>query len=111
MPGTGTPNIRAASEATTEEAIAEDGGVTSLYRLLSYARPYRARLAGAVIAMAVYGAGTAGIASLIQLIFDEVLAAQRNLGPISVAILALYFFKGVGSYLSSYLMADVGHQV
>jgi len=111
MPGTGTPNIRAASEATTEEAIAEDGGVTSLYRLLSYARPYRARLAGAVIAMAVYGAGTAGIASLIQLIFDEVLAAQRNLGPISVAILALYFFKGVGSYLSSYLMADVGQRV
>ena len=48
--------------------------------------------------MAVYGAGTAGIATLIQLIFDEVLAAQRNLPQISMAILALYFFKGLGSY-------------
>jgi ATP-binding cassette, subfamily B, bacterial MsbA len=85
--------------------------VSSLHRLLSYARPYRGRLAGALVAMAVYGAGTAGIATLIQLIFDEVLPAQRNLQPISVAVLALYFFKGLGAYLSSYLMADVGQRV
>jgi subfamily B ATP-binding cassette protein MsbA len=85
--------------------------VTLLYRLLSYARPYRARLAGALVAMAVYGAGTAGLATLLQLIFDEVLPAQRNLPQITVAILALYFFKGLGAYLSSYLMADVGQRV
>ena len=85
--------------------------MTSLYRLLSYARPYRGRLAGALVAMAVYGAGTAGIATLIQLIFDEVLPAQKNLQPISIAVLALYFFKGLGAYLSSYLMADVGQRV
>jgi subfamily B ATP-binding cassette protein MsbA len=85
--------------------------VTWLSRLLSYARPYRARLVGAVIAMAIYGAGTAGIATLIQLIFDEVLPAQKNLPQISIAILALYFFKGLGAYLSSYLMADVGQRV
>ena len=85
--------------------------MTSVSRLLSYARPYRARLAGAVAAMAIYGAGTAGIAGLIQLIFDEVLPAQKNLAQISVAILALYFFKGLGAYLSSYLMADVGQRV
>ena len=52
--------------------------MTSLYRVLSYARPYRARLAGALVAMAVYGAGTAGIAALIQLIFDEVLPSGRD---------------------------------
>ena len=85
--------------------------MTSLYRLLSYARPYRARLAGAVVAMAVYGAGTAGIAALIQVVFDEVLAAQKNLPQISLAVVALYFFKGLGSYLASYLMADVGQRV
>jgi ATP-binding cassette, subfamily B, bacterial MsbA len=85
--------------------------VTSLYRLLSYARPYRARLAGALLAMAVYGAGTAGIAAQIQLIFDEVLPTGMNLPQISIAILALYFFKGLGAYLSSYLMADVGQRV
>ncbi len=85
--------------------------MTSLYRLLSYARPYRARLAGALLAMAVYGAGTAGIAAQVQLIFDEVLPTGMNLPQISIAILALYFFKGLGAYLSSYLMADVGQRV
>jgi ATP-binding cassette, subfamily B, bacterial MsbA len=85
--------------------------VTSLYRLQGYARPYRARLAGALIAMAVYGAGTAGVAALIRPIFDEVLPTQRNLLPITSAILAVYFLKGLGAYVSSYLMADVGQRV
>jgi ATP-binding cassette, subfamily B, bacterial MsbA len=85
--------------------------VTSLYRLLSYSRPYRARLAGAVVAMAIYGAGTAGVATLIRPIFDEVLPSQKNLLPITLAILAVYFLKGLGAYLSSYLMADVGQRV
>ena len=85
--------------------------MTSLYRLWGYARRYRRRLLAALFAMAIYGAGTAGIAALVQFIFDEVLPAQKNLPQISVAVLALYFFKGLGAYLSSYLMADVGQRV
>jgi ATP-binding cassette, subfamily B, bacterial MsbA len=85
--------------------------VTSLYRLFGYSRPYRLRIAGAVVAMAVYGVGTAGLATLIRPIFDEVLPTQHNLLPITLAILGVYFLKGVGAYLSSYLMADVGQRV
>jgi subfamily B ATP-binding cassette protein MsbA len=85
--------------------------VTSLYRLFSYARPYRGRLVGALVAMAVYGAGTAGVAALIRPIFDEVLPTQKNLVPITVALLSVYFLKGLGAYASSYLMADVGQRV
>jgi subfamily B ATP-binding cassette protein MsbA len=85
--------------------------VTSLSRLWAYARRYRARLAAALGAMAVYGAGTAGIATLIRPIFDEVLPTRRNLLPIMAAILALYVIKGLGAYLSSYLMAEVGQRV
>jgi subfamily B ATP-binding cassette protein MsbA len=85
--------------------------VTSLSRLWSYAQRYRPRLAAAVAAMAVYGAGTAGVATLIRPIFDEVLPAQRNLLPITLAILGVYLLKGLGAYLSSYLMADVGQRV
>jgi subfamily B ATP-binding cassette protein MsbA len=85
--------------------------VTSLYRLLRYSRAYRGRLVGAVLAMAIYGAGTAGVATLIKPIFDEVLPTQRNLLPIAIAILSVYFLKGLGAYLSSYLMADVGQRV
>ena len=85
--------------------------MTSLYRLLHYSRAYRGRLVGAGLAMAVYGAGTAGVATLIRPIFDEVLPTQHNLLPITLAILAVYFLKGLGAYLSSFLMADVGQRV
>ena len=85
--------------------------MTSLYRLLRYSRAYRGRLVGAGLAMAVYGAGTAGVATLIRPIFDEVLPTQHNLLPITLAILAVYFLKGLGAYLSSFLMADVGQRV
>ena len=76
-------------------------------RLLEYARPHRARLAAALAAMALYGAASAGLALLIQPIFDEVLPNRQNLLPITVAILAVYLVKGLGSYLSSYLITDV----
>jgi len=85
--------------------------VTAFLRLLEYARPYRARLAGAVAAMIVYGIASAGIAYLIGPIFDEVLPTGQSLGFVASAVLGLYLFKGIGAYLSSYLMTDVGQRV
>jgi len=80
-------------------------------RLLAYARPHRARLIGALLAMIVYGAASAGLAALIQPIFDEVLPARRDLLQIAIAILLVYLVKGIGSYISGYLMTDVGQRV
>jgi len=85
--------------------------VKVFFRLLEYARPHRARLAAALGAMVLYGAASAGIAALIQPIFDEVLPNRENLAPIAMAILVVYLLKGVGAYLSSYLMTDVGQRV
>ena len=81
------------------------------FRLLVYARPHRARLAAALGAMVLYGAAAAGLAALIQPIFDEVLPSRENLAPIAAAILIVYLLKGIGAYLSSYLMTDVGQRV
>ena len=61
--------------------------------------------------MVLYGAASAALASLIQPIFDEVLPNRQNLLPITIAILGVYVLKGVGSYLSGYLMTDVGQRV
>ena len=83
----------------------------AFYRLLAYARPHRSRLASAFIAMVVYGAASAGLAALIQPIFDEVLPNRSNVAAIAFVIIAVYVVKGVGAYLSSYLMADVGQRV
>jgi subfamily B ATP-binding cassette protein MsbA len=85
--------------------------VTPLFRLLEYARPYRGRLATALLAMAIYGAASAGIAYLIKPIFDDVLPTGESLGTVALALLVLYLLKGVGGYASSYLMADVGQRV
>jgi ATP-binding cassette, subfamily B, bacterial MsbA len=85
--------------------------VNAFLRLLAFARPHRARLAAAVAAMVLYGAATAGVAFLIQPIFDEVLPNRENLGLYATAVIVVYLVKGIGAYLSGYLMADVGQRV
>jgi subfamily B ATP-binding cassette protein MsbA len=85
--------------------------VNVFFRLLEHARPYRARLVAALGAMVLYGAASAGVAALIQPIFDEVLPSRENLAPIAAAILVVYLLKGIGAYLSGYLMTDVGQRV
>ena len=69
----------------------------TLRRLFRYARPYRGRLAWAVVGMLVYAAGSAGLAWLIQWIFDDVLSKQQHLALIGWAIVGLYLLKGIGS--------------
>jgi len=85
--------------------------VSPLRRLLRYAAPYRGRFATALAAMAVYGGASAWLAYLVKPILDEVLIRQQSLSTVAWAILAAYLLKGLGSYASSYLMADVGQHV
>jgi subfamily B ATP-binding cassette protein MsbA len=82
-----------------------------LRRLFAYAVPYRGRLAGAVAGMLVYAAGSAGLAALVKPILDNVLVNQARLAFTAWALVGVYLMKGVGSYVSSYLMADVGQRV
>ncbi len=82
-----------------------------LSRLFGFARVYRGRLVWAVAGMLVYAAGSAGLAWLIKPIFDNVLPNQQAVAFTAWAIVGFYLLKGVGSYVSSYLMADVGQRV
>jgi len=85
--------------------------VTPFLRLLRYVRPHRGRFAVALVAMLLYGAASAYLAYLIKLIFDDVLPAGRQLGFVTAAVGVAYFAKGIGAYLSSFLMTDVGQRV
>lgn len=80
-------------------------------RLLRYATPHKAVMAGAAAAMVVYGASSAALAYLIKPIIDDVLTTRGNLASITAAILVVYLLKGLGSYFSSYLMEGLGHRV
>ena len=70
-----------------------------LRRLLRYAAPHRLVIAGA------------GLAWLIKPILDSVLPAREQLGFVGTAIIVVYVVKGVGAFLSSYWMDDLGHRV
>jgi ABC-type multidrug transport system fused ATPase/permease subunit len=83
----------------------------TLRRLFDYATPYRVRMAWAILGMIVYAIGSAGLAYLIKPIFDSVLPKQQEVAFIAWMIVAVYLLKGIGSYASSYLMADVGQRV
>ncbi|HEY7170318.1 MAG TPA: ABC transporter transmembrane domain-containing protein, partial [Vicinamibacterales bacterium] len=85
--------------------------VSTLSRLFGYARPYRARLGWAVVAMVVYAGGSAALAALIKTIFDVVLPHHERVGLVAWAVVLANLLKGIGSYGSSYLMADVGQRV
>jgi subfamily B ATP-binding cassette protein MsbA len=84
---------------------------TTLKRLFRYSRPYRGRLTWAVVGMIVYAIGSAGLAYLVKPIFDQVLPNQEGVAWIAQGIIVVYFLKGAGSYVSSYLMTDVGQRV
>jgi subfamily B ATP-binding cassette protein MsbA len=79
--------------------------------LFSYSRPYRSRLAWAVLGMVVYAIGNAGLAYLVKPIFDNVLPNQEGVAFVAEGIVVVYLLKGIGSYVSSYLMTDVGQRV
>jgi len=85
--------------------------VNPLYRLFGYARPYRGRLAAAIVAMLFYAAASAGVAWLIKPLFDEVLPSGEEFAAWSVAVLIVYTVKGAGAYASTYLMTDIGQRV
>ena len=82
-----------------------------LARLFAYAKPYRARLMLAAVAMLLYAAGTAGLAVIIRPIIDKTLPSMENLGLMAWGIIGIYLLKGVGSYASSYLTTNVGQRV
>jgi ATP-binding cassette, subfamily B, bacterial MsbA len=73
--------------------------------------PYRTRLMWALVGMVIYAIGSAGLAYLIKPIFDQLLPRQQDVSFIAWAVVGVYFLKGIGSYGSSYLMADVGQRV
>ena len=85
--------------------------MNALLRLLRYAAPYRGRLTVAMLAMVMYGAGSVKLAQLIQPIFDHVLFEQRDLPRVAVTILLAYLVKGLGAYVSGFLMTDAGQRV
>jgi subfamily B ATP-binding cassette protein MsbA len=65
----------------------------------------------AIAAMVLYAAGDGGQAFLIKPIVDKKLVFDDGIALVAWGIVGVFFIKGVGSYVSSYLMAGVGQRV
>jgi subfamily B ATP-binding cassette protein MsbA len=70
--------------------------------------------------MLFYAGASAGLVTLIKPLMDSVLSDRLDLTfwgirvdlrTWSLAVLAVYLFKGLGAYFSNYLMTDVGQRV
>jgi subfamily B ATP-binding cassette protein MsbA len=85
--------------------------VKEFLRLLRYAAPYRAQLTVALLAMVLYAAGSALLVYQLKPILDKVLPQQELVGQTALLLLLAYFLKGLGSYVSGYLMTEVGQRV
>jgi subfamily B ATP-binding cassette protein MsbA len=85
--------------------------VTEFLRLVRYAAPYRGRLVIALLAMLVYAAGSLGVVMQVEPIFNNVLPSAERVGQVAALLLGAYLLKGVGAYVSGYLMTWVGQRV
>src|SRR4029077_17185473 len=79
-------------------------------RLFAFPRPYRSLLIIAWLGTAGYAAAGAGLAHMVQPIFDDVLIHNVNVLPVAVTIVLLYLVKGVCSYLSTTFVCSVGQR-
>ena len=105
-PGAQPPASAAAPPALSTRAL--------LGRLLRhYVRPYRWRIALALVFMAVVAGTTAGFTQLIKPIINDIFVNRREdmLLPIALAALAVFFAKGLATYGQAVLMSFVGHRI
>ena len=81
-----------------------------LRRLFSYTRPYRGLLMLSWLATAGYAAASAGLAHMIEPIFDKVLISHVDVASVGLTIVALYALKGLCAYLSTTMVAAAGQR-
>jgi subfamily B ATP-binding cassette protein MsbA len=81
-----------------------------LTRLFAYTRPYRGLLLISWVATAGYAAAGAGLAHMVEPIFDRVLIENVQVWQVSATILALYALKGLCAFLSTTLVAAAGQR-
>ena len=88
---------------------------TSTFRRLwkAYIRPHYLRILLALVFMAFSAAATAGLAKLMESVIDDVFKSENimMLKVVAITILALFFTKGLASYLESLTMNYIGQRI
>jgi subfamily B ATP-binding cassette protein MsbA len=82
-------------------------------RLLKLARPYSVRFAFAMICMLMVGAATSSQAVLVKPILDDIFLAKNSssLKWIPLAVIGIFFIKGICNYAQNILMSSIGLRI
>jgi subfamily B ATP-binding cassette protein MsbA len=102
-----------ASVPATPAVPAEMDAMRVYRRLLSYALPYWRMFLVGVLGMALFAGVDTGFVWLIKQFLNAAFVEQNRavLGWLPAGIVALFFVRGVGDYLSTYGTGWVGRQV
>jgi subfamily B ATP-binding cassette protein MsbA len=95
-------------------APAAAAGARAVYRrLLRYAWPWRRQFLWGVVGMVLYAATEAGTALFVNRFLKSAFVEPdaRVAWAVPLAVLVLFFLRGLGDYLASYHPARVGRQV
>ena len=81
------------------------------YRLLTYLKPHKWRMIGAIAAMVGVSAITAFLAFLVKPVLDDIFFAKRlhMLYFLPPLVVLIYFIKGLLSYINNYEMSYIGN--
>ena len=97
-----------------EQSDAEKrGSPRDLLRLLSYAKPYRARLAVALISLLIAGLFGLSFPKIVQLIVDAAftLKDSERLNRYALLLIGVFAFQAAFSFLRSYLLSYTGERI
>jgi subfamily B ATP-binding cassette protein MsbA len=89
------------------------GGWHAYRRLLGYVRPYRGHFILGVTGAILYSATMASFALLAKVFGDGTFTQRdpRTIFWIPVAVVALFFLRGLGDFTQTYFMGYVGRQI
>jgi ATP-binding cassette, subfamily B, bacterial MsbA len=90
-----------------------EGGLRTYRRLLGYVRPHRGHFIVGVLGAILFSATMASFALLAKVFGDGTFAQRdpRTIVWIPVAVVALFFLRGLGDFTQTYFMGYVGRQI
>lgn len=82
-------------------------------RIFTYIKPYKNRIFIAIFGMVIVALADAGLAYLVKPVLNDVFLKtdKKMLKIVPLALIGLYFLKGVFRYVQVYLMGSVGQRV
>ncbi len=105
--------IEKGREVTPKEKEEKRGSPRELLRLFSYVRPYRARIAIAVVCLLLAGALGLAFPQVVRLLIDAAFVEkdQEKLNRLSIMLVGVFAAQAAFSFVRSYLLSSTGEKV